>query len=275
MNLDLKTIKLERSDNVACITLNRPDRVNAMGRIMLHEINLAMDEVEADPEVRSVVVTGSGDNFSSGFDLKEQVEKTVYGTKDWNRVLNQDFAAVMRFWACSKPTIAAVRGFCLAGACELAMACDITIAEENAKFGEPELKFGAGIVVMLLPWLVGPKAAKEIILTGMDQVSSADALRIGLINRVVPVGTSLQVAMTMAKNISVMDPMLVRETKRAINRTFDIMGLTQALESALDIDLRIESEGSPDKAKFLDIAKRDGLRAAFAWRDARFSVAEV
>lgn len=274
MSLELKTIKLERSDNVACITLNRPDRVNAMGRTMLHEIHRAMDEVESDPEIRAVVVTGAGDNFSSGFDLKEQVENTVYGTKDWNRILNQDFTAVMRFWSCSKPTIAAVRGFCLAGACELAMACDVTIAEEDAKFGEPELKFGAGIVVMLLPWLVGPKAAKEIILTGMDQVSSADALRMGLVNRVVPAGTSVHVAMAMAKNMSVIDPMLLRETKRAINRTFEIMGLTQALESALDIDLRIEGEGSPDKAKFLEIAKRDGLRAAFAWRDSRFSSVE-
>jgi enoyl-CoA hydratase len=150
------------------------------------------------------------------------------------------------------------------------MACDLTVAAEDAIFGEPELKFGAGIVVMLLPWLVGPKRAKELIFTGEDKISAHEAMRIGMVNRIVPVGEFETAALALARHIASIDPMLVKRTKRAINRTFEIMGLLEALESALDIDLAIEGEGSADKRRFMEIARRDGLRAAFLWRDARF-----
>ncbi|HUE28497.1 MAG TPA: enoyl-CoA hydratase/isomerase family protein, partial [Solirubrobacteraceae bacterium] len=130
----------------------------------------AMDAVEADAEVRAVIVTGAGNAFSSGFDLKEQMERRPTGIETWRPILRKDFDVPMRFWHCPKPTIAAVRGPCLAGACELALACDMTVAAEDAFFGEPELKFGAGIVVMLLPWLTGAKQAKELILSGADDI---------------------------------------------------------------------------------------------------------
>ena len=113
------------------------------------------------------------------------METRPTGVEAWREILDRDFGTIMRFWHLSKPTIAAVSGYCLAGGCELALCCDITIATEDAIFGEPELKFGAGIVVMILPWLVGPKHAKEIILRGMDRIPAQQALRIGLINRVV------------------------------------------------------------------------------------------
>lgn len=271
MSFEFETIRLEMRDAVAILTLNRPLRLNAMDRVMLSEINLAMDEVENNANIRAVVVCGEGGNFSSGFDLKEQMEASWNGTKDWKRILDEDFGAIMRFWFCPKPTIAAVQGYCLAGACELVMACDLTVAEDNAVFGEPELKFGAGIVVMLLPWMVGPKIAKEIILKGRDNITSKEAQQIGLVNRVVANGIALEKAVEWARDMSVIDPMLMRETKRAINRTYEMMGLVQALESALDIDLRIEGEGSPDKVHFLNIARQKGLRAAIAWRDSRFS----
>ena len=176
----------------------------------------------------------------------------------------------MRFWHLKKPTIAAVQGYCLAGGCELALCCDITIASEDAVFGEPELRFGAGIVVMILPWLVGPKHAKEIIFTGMDRISAPDAARIGLINRVVAPDALESSALALARHIAVIDPRLVQRTKQAINRSFEIMGMVEALDAALDIDLAIEGEGSDDKRRFMEIARKDGLKAAIAWRDARF-----
>jgi enoyl-CoA hydratase len=123
---------------------------------------------------------------------------------------------------------------------------------------------------MLLPWLVGPKLAKELILTGADRIPAQDALRMGLINRVLPAAELERAAVKLARHIAAIDPMLVKRTKRAINRTFEIMGMMEALESALDIDLAIEGQGSEDKREFMEIARRDGLRAAFAWRDARF-----
>lgn len=268
--MSFSTIKYEKSGGVAVLTLCRPERVNAINRTMLGEIQAALDAVEADPEVRVLVVTGAGSAFSSGFDLKEQMEARPEGVAAWRKILRDDFDPVARFWSLSKPTIAAVRGACLASGCELALCCDITIASEDAVFGEPELKFGAGIVVMMLPWITGPKQAKEIIFNGLDNVGAQEALRLGIVNRVVPNGSDLDAAMAMARHIAVIDPDLVRQTKQAINRAYRIMGMDEALEAALDIDLAIEGQGSPDKREFMDIARRDGLRAALAWRDARF-----
>jgi enoyl-CoA hydratase/carnithine racemase len=267
---DYETIRIDRAGAVAILTLARPHRLNAINKHMLGELQGVLDTVEQDPEIRALVITGAGGNFSSGFDLKEQMEAQPAGIEVWREILDRDFRTVMRFWHLSKPTIAAVSGYCLAGGFELALACDITIAGEDAIFGEPELKFGAGIVVMLLPWLVGPKRAKEIILTGADRIPAPEALRIGLINRLVPVGEVEAVALALARQIAVIDPRLMQGTKRAINRTFESMGLLEALQAALDIDLEIEGEGSIDKKQFMEIARKHGLRAAIAWRDARF-----
>ncbi len=270
MNASYETIELRTEEAICIITLNRPRRLNAINKAMLDELQHALDAVEEDPTIRAIVVFGAGGNFSSGFDLQEQMEHRPVGVGAWREILDRDFRTVMRFWHSSKPTIAAVRGYCLAGGCELALACDLTVAADDAIFGEPELKFGAGIVVMLLPWLVGPKLAKELIFTGADRISANEALRIGLINRVVSVAELEPATLKLARHIAAIDPMLVKRTKRAINRTFEIMGITEALEAALDIDLAIEGDGSEDKRQFMEIARRDGLRAAFAWRDARF-----
>ena len=265
-----ETIRLERSGTVALLTLARPERLNAIDRRMLGELQEVLDAVERDDDLRVVVVKGAGGNFSSGFDLKEQMEARPSGPQAWREILDRDFSTIMRFWHLRKPTIAAVQGYCLAGGCELALCCDITIAAEDAVFGEPELKFGAGIVVMILPWLVGPKRAKEIILTGADRIGAAEAARIGLINRVVPSDALESAALALARHIAVIDPELVQQTKRAINQSVETMGLVEALNAALDIDLAVEGKGSDDKRRFMEIARKEGLRKAIAWRDARF-----
>lgn len=264
------TIIIEKLEGVGRITLDRPERTNAMNATMLGEIEAAMDALEADESVRAIIVRGAGTAFSSGFDLKEQMERRPSGIAQWDGILRKDFDAIMRFWHCPKPTIAAVRGPCLAGACELALACDMTIAAEDAFFGEPELKFGAGIVVMLLPWIVGPKIAKEIILLGEDRIPAARAHAIGMVNRVVPAADLDADALAKARHIAALDPTLVKRTKRALNRSLEAQGMLSALEEALQIDLLIEGEGSPDKIRFMEIARRDGLKAALAWRDKRF-----
>ena len=265
-----ETIRLARAGTVALLTLARPERLNAIDRRMLGELQEVLDAVERDDDLRVVVVKGAGGNFSSGFDLKEQMEARPSGPQAWREILDRDFSTIMRFWHLRKPTIAAVQGYCLAGGCELALCCDITIAAEDAVFGEPELKFGAGIVVMILPWLVGPKRAKEIILTGADRIGAAEAARIGLINRVVPSDALESAALALARHIAVIDPELVQQTKRAINQSVETMGLVEALNAALDIDLAVEGKGSDDKRRFMEIARNEGLRRAIAWRDARF-----
>jgi len=265
------TIAVETLGAVARLTLARPERANAMNQAMLGEIGDALDAIERDGQVRAVIITGAGSAFSSGFDLKEQMERRPAGVAAWQPLLRKDFDTVMRFWHFRTPTIAAVRGPCLAGACELALACDMTIASDDAFFGEPELKFGAGIVAMILPWIVGPKIAKEIILLGEDRIPAARARELGMVNRVVPTDALDSTALAIANHLAAIDPNLVRESKRAINRAYEARNMLEALEEALAIDLAIEGAGSPDKAQFMDIARRDGLRAALAWRDARFS----
>jgi enoyl-CoA hydratase len=264
------TIIVEKLGPVARLTLNRPERANALNQTMLVEIGAALDDSENDPAIRALIVRGAGAAFSSGFDLKEQMERQPRGTEQWRPLLRRDFDTVMRFWHFPRPTIAAVRGPCLAGACELALACDLTVAADDAFFGEPELKFGAGIVAMILPWIVGPKVAKEIILTGEDRIPAARAREIGMVNRVVPAAELDAAALALAQHIAAIDPNLVKETKRAINRALEAQNMLHALEEALAIDLAIEGAGSPDKAQFMEIARRDGLKAALAWRDARF-----
>lgn len=265
-----QTIRFEVADGVAHIQLFRPERLNALSKTMLIEIDAAMDSAEAQPEVRAIVLSGAGKGFSSGFDLKDQMARNPKGSQVWREILDLDFHTTMRFWRSPKPTIAAVHGPCVAGAFEMALACDITIAAEDATFGEPELRFGAGIVTMLLPWITSPKHAKRIILSGQDKVGAALAMQMGLVSEVVPVGQQLETAMKVARNIAKMDPELVQQTKKAIQRTYDIQGLESALATALDIDHSIESHGSPDKVTFMDIARDKGLQAALVWRAQRF-----
>ena len=257
----------EQIDAVAVISLNRPQRLNAMNQAMLEELNQAANRAEQDQTVHAVVLTGAGTAFSSGFDLKAQAENTPQGIDEWRPVLRRNFDACMSFWHLAKPTVAAVHGPALAGACELAMACDITISDETGIFGEPELRFGAGIVVMLLPWMVGPKRAKEIILLGLDNISASEAKEMGLINRVVPKGEDFTTALSIAKKLSRIDPPLLTQTKQALNNSYSIMGMEKALESALETDTQIEGEGMPTKSKFLQIARDQGLRTAITWRD--------
>jgi len=270
-----ENITYEAADHVAQIILNRPARLNALNKASLQEINRAMDQAEGDAEVRVIVVSGMGRAFSSGFDLKAQMEQRPEGAQVWREILELDFDTTMRFWNSPKPTIAAVHGACLAGAFELAMACDITIASEDATFGEPELKFGAGIVTMLLPWMTSPKQAKRIILSADDRIPARDALAMGLVSRVVENGKHLEQALRTARGIALMDPNLVGETKRALNRTYEIQGMPTALKVALDIDHAIESHGSPDKRAFMEVARERGMREAIAWRDARFAKSQA
>ena len=268
--MEFETVMIDRQGPVWIVTLNRPQRLNAMSQTMLSEIDAACDIIEADESCRVIVLTGAGKAFTAGFDLQDQAAKTPDGLEEWRPVLQRDFNTVMRLWGLTKPTIAAVHGAALAGGCELAMACDITIAGTSAIFGEPEVKFGAGIVVMLLPLIVGPKKAKEIAFLGKDQIEAQEACDLGMVNQVVTDDEVLSTALDMARAIAVVDPMVMRRTKQQINETMEIAGMSRALERSLEIDLELEAEGSVDKKAFLEELRKGGLRGALAWRDRRF-----
>ncbi len=265
-------VLVEKRNGVGILTLNRPERLNALSRQLIDELSTELAALNRADDVRAIVLTGAGNTFSTGFDLKEQMEERPSGVSDWRVLLRHCFDGAHQFWNSGKPTIAAVKGHCLAGGFELALCCDLTVAADDATFGEPELKFGAGIVVMMLPFMVNPKRAKEIILLGRDHISSQEALDLGLINRRVPAQSVLDTAIEMASIIAVMDPMVVRQTKRAMNKVYETLGMGLALEAALDIDMQIEGQGSVDKKRFMEIARSQGMRAAFQWRDDRFAI---
>jgi enoyl-CoA hydratase len=265
-----ETLAFENRAGIGIVTLNRPERLNAINRTMIDELNALLDAIERDESVRAVVLAGAGRAFCAGFDLKEGAATPKTGIADWRPIIQRDFDVIMRFWHLSRPTIAAVHGHCIAGGCELALACDITIAAEGALFGEPELRFGSGIVALLMPWLAGPKKAKEWILSGNDKVTAVEAMAWGLVNRVVPDGQHLDAAMRLARDIAVNDRLKVAMVKQAINRSFDIMGLGNALAVAMETEVQLEAMETPEGKMFRDIARKDGLKAALAWRDARF-----
>jgi enoyl-CoA hydratase len=232
------------------------------------ETMAALQTLGRDDHVRAIVVRGAGRAFSAGFDLKAGAATAGQrGPAEWRRVLEADFDFIMGFWDCPKPTIAAVHGYCLGGAFELSLACDVTVAGEGAKFGAPEVKFGSGAVALLLPWIAGSKAARELLLTGEDKLTAQRALALGIVNHVIPDDAVFDRALAIARDMAAAAPSAVRLTKLAINRTFEAMGLRTALAAALETDIFIEASGGPERAEFDRIRREQGLKAAIAWRD--------
>ena len=265
------SITIEYGSSVAILTFNRPAVLNAFDNELMESTISKVNELNDNEAVRVIVVRGEGRAFSPGFDLKAAADREMRDVRDWEKQLQLQFDFIMQFWESPKPTIAAVHGFCLAGAFELALACDITIAGQNTKFGEPEVRFGTGIVAMLLPWITGPKQAKQILLSGEDKITAADALTMGIVNKVVPDQTVLTEAIEAAHNIAKAGERAVRLTKQAINNSYEAMGFNQALKSSLNLDVLLNAAPDPLKEKFSRIRSEKGLKAAIEWRDNRFT----
>jgi enoyl-CoA hydratase len=264
-------IETRREGRIAILTFNRPEVLNAFNPELMRAVGDAMSSFSADPSVTVIIVNGAGRAFSAGFDLKASAAMGELTNEQSRKVLESDFEFITQFWDCPKPTIAAVHGFCIGGAFELSLACDITVAADGTRFGEPEPRFGSGTIAMLLPWVTGPKQAKELLLTGNDKISAQRGLEIGFVNHVVSEGQHMAKAMEIAADISAAAPLSVRMTKQAINRTYEIMGLRQALLAAFETDVYIELSGGLERAEFNRIRKEQGVKAALAWRDARFN----
>jgi enoyl-CoA hydratase len=265
--MQFDTIIIESDGPLALISLNRPGKLNAINSKMVAELNQALDFAEADDAIRVILLAGEGPAFSAGFDLESG---DADGGEDAVRAeLEEDFDIIMRFWNSPKPTVAAVHKYCLGSAMEMAVACDVTIAAEGCRFGAPEVRFGSGIVAMLLPWFCGPKKAKELLLTGNDRVTSTQAESWGLVNRVVPVEGLLNEAKALALEIANNDQLAVKMTKKAINRTFEIAGMKEALQEALEFDVLVESTETEESRQFNEILNSKGTKAALAWREAR------
>ena len=211
----------EATDGIARITLNRPIVLNAINRNVNRLLDGALDRAEADKDVRAVILTGAGRSFSAGGDL-------------WSSLYPDDDPAPdaldvqVRIWSFPKPVIAAVRGHAVGQGCELAGVCDLTIAAESARLGEIQIRHGFGIPMLITPYITGQKQAKEILLLG-EVIRAEDALRMGLVNRVVPDDELAEAANEMARKLAALPPTIVRLNKRLVNLVYEQMGLVQAV----------------------------------------------
>ena len=222
------TLTFDLTDGIARLTINRPDKLNALNAIVIAELGDAVTRVETDAAVRGVIVTGAGTKaFVAGADIGELTEQNSVTGRNRALTGQQVFRRLER---CGKPVIAAVNGFALGGGCELAMACHLRVASDNAKFGQPEVKLGiapgyGGTV--RLPRLIGRARALELLLTG-DMIDAQEALRIGLVNRVVTSDRLLPETESLLRAILANGPLAVRACLEAVDAGAE-MAVDQAL----------------------------------------------
>jgi enoyl-CoA hydratase len=256
MAAEYQYILVEQREGVGIITLNRPRELNALNTQLIGELVEALETFDRDSQVGCIVLTGSGEKaFAAGADIKEMADKTpvemmLGGFESWTRIRR-----------ISKPLIAAVNGYALGGGCELALQCDIILASENARFGQPEISLGiipgAGGTQRLARTL-GKYRTMEMVLTGA-RMSAQELAALGLVNRVVPLSELLPEALKLAKTIAAQAPIAVRLAKDAVQAAF---------ETSLDEGLEIER-----KNFFLLFATedmREGMRAFIEKREAHF-----
>jgi enoyl-CoA hydratase len=220
-----RTIKVERLDQIGIIRLNRPQALNALNSELMAELSDALAMLDSDPKIGCIVLTGSERVFAAGADIKEMSDKGYVDALFENFAANWDSAARTR-----KPIVAAVAGFALGGGCELAMQCDLIIAAENAKFGQPEIKLGVipGIGgTQRLTKAIGKAKAMDLILTGRS-IDANEAERIGLISRVVPLAALMDEAIKIGTLIASMSVPVTVLAKEAVNRAYET-GLTEGL----------------------------------------------
>ncbi|MFH1003035.1 MAG: enoyl-CoA hydratase/isomerase family protein [Chloroflexota bacterium] len=214
----LQTLVLEKREQVAYLTFNRPDVLNAINETLMAEMKQALAEIDHDAAVRVVIITGAGKAFMAGADIAVLAKLTPLEVDRWNHLLIDNWSAVEKL---RQPVIAAINGYALGGGLELALACDIRVASEKARLGLPEVKLG------LIPGTGGPQRlsrlvgrgrALEMILTG-EPVTAAEAYRIGLVNKVVPDGELMKAAEEMAAKIKANGPIGVALAKDAVWQT--------------------------------------------------------
>ncbi len=227
------TIVYEKSDGIALVTLNRPKSMNALCNELIGELGVVFHQIEEDPDVAVVILTGGEKVFAAGADIKEigQIATPLAAHQFTSRV----HSVFDKIEGCSKPVIAAVAGFALGGGCELALACDFRIAADNATFGLPEIKLGlipGGGGTQRLPRLIGVGRAKELLFTG-NSINAQEGYRIGLVNKVVPTESLMSEAAKIARKLVKQPAVALQMNKLAVSE-----GMNMDLHSALSHESR-------------------------------------
>ena len=268
--MSYETILYAVDDRVATITLNRPDRMNALSQKSRREIPQAVQAADQDPDVRVVVITGAGSKaFCAGYDIKESGELPRRGLVEWRERLGLDLEFTYCVWNCTKPVIAMIDGHCLAGGLEFAQMCDLRYASDDATFSVIETRFSNGIATLAMPWLLGMQC-RELIYTG-DTIGAAEARSLGLVNRVFPKADLERETLKIARRMSRVALAALQTNKRAINHAFETMGFKPALQYGMEVASILNSSETPEYKAFEDLRRSQGLSAALRWRHEQFA----
>jgi len=262
----------EVNEKISIITLNRPEKLNAISADLMHQLLDAFARADADPTTSVVLLRAQGRSFCAGYDISAKEP----GAEDWrsdptkaHQHLQIQLEFEMAPWLMKKPVIAAVQGHVLGGGCELVMLCDLTIAADNATFGEPEVRFSAVGPAIVMPAIIGYKKARELLYFG-DVIDAPTALALGMVNRVVPLAELRAASLKYAKRLSLISPEALYATKRAVNRVADAAGFRTALYAGLDIVGPLYATQTEFGARFREIVTAEGVPAAVKWRAAQF-----
>ena len=252
-------VKYETDGRVSLVTLNRPEKLNAISSELMRGLIAAFRQAEEDTSTSVVVLRAEGRSFCVGYDVGGGFEvggRWQDQALNWYDVLKECLELELLPWQLSKPVIASVQGHVLGGGCELSLFCDLTIAADDAKFGEPEIRFSNSGPGFVLPWIVGSKRAREMLYFG-DMIDAANALAFGMVNRVVPRESLVEETLKYAYRLAMVDAEALVMTKRALNRGLDAAAPLYAAKTEYG-------------AEFMTIAERDGLGAALKWRAGHF-----
>jgi enoyl-CoA hydratase/carnithine racemase len=279
---DYKNILYQKQRNGVLVTLNRPQALNAMNEELMHELDQALADAETDPQIRAVVITGAGNAFSVGEDISGDDPQTAwpYGIPEgtslnatYNKFRDSDRKDILGRqlyrWQYPKPIIAAISGWCLGGGSWLALTCHITIAADDAVFGQPEVRHGASTDFIWVA-LAGFKNALRYSLTG-DHVDAQEALRIGLVNQVVPKAELLETCFNFVERIARVPPETVKINLHISTQGLEMMGLRKAwmLNAELAAMARLSKREEFNK-RLEEAKKKGGLEAFLRERDAPF-----
>ncbi|WP_316399067.1 enoyl-CoA hydratase/isomerase family protein [Bradyrhizobium sp. 33ap4] len=265
--MDYQFLKYELDERVAIITFNNPSRHNAFSSIMKTEFRTAIAKADEDKDIRVIIVTGAGGKaFSTGYDLNEGIPRR--SATDWRNRLADDVEFTYTVWTCTKPVIAQIEGYCLAGALEFAQMCDIRYCSEDSEFGAVESRFSSGVGTLVMPWIIGARC-REIIYAG-DTIGANEAKEMGLVNRVFPKDRIQVETMRAAKRMSLIALTCLQWNKRAINQTYDIMGFRAATTYGIEACALLKAADSPEYMEFDLVRREKGVKEALNWRDAQF-----